>query len=130
VPIDEAQPAPAGASPEEAFLQGWLAVLMSRAQARLREESRHQVRAEQFDALWNCMDGRATGEELDAIARAHGLRRNTVAVQLHRMRKRLRQLVRLELMATVGSREDLERELAELREGLGLADDAAAGHGA
>jgi len=39
-------------------------------------------------------------------------------VQVHRMRQRLRQLVRLELLQTVGSREALELELAELRGAL------------
>lgn len=130
VSIDEAEAASTGASPEAAFLHGWLAVLMSRARERLREEYRQQGRTAQFDALWGCIDGRASGKELDAIAAVQGLRRNTVAVQLHRMRKRLRQFVRLELLATVGSREDLELELAELREGLGLAHEAEADVGA
>ncbi|MGI8561575.1 MAG: hypothetical protein ACR2J7_09125 [Luteimonas sp.] len=41
-------------------------------------------------------------------------------MQLHRLRKRLRQLIRLELLATVGSSEDLETELRELRGNLGF----------
>jgi hypothetical protein len=52
---------------------------------------------------------------LRTFADASGQRGNTVAVQLHRMRKRLRQLVRLELMQTVGNREALEEELQQLR---------------
>ena len=50
-----------------------------------------------------------------AVSEATGIRTNTIAVQAHRMRQRLRQLVRLELLQTVGSREALEQELAELR---------------
>jgi RNA polymerase sigma-70 factor (ECF subfamily) len=53
---------------------------------------------------------------LNALARELDLRPNTLAVQVHRIRQRLRQLVRLELLQTVGSREALEQELAELRD--------------
>ena len=56
--------------------------------------------------------------ELQALAASTGIRRNTLAVQAHRMRQRLRQLVRLELLQTVGSRKALEEELAELRDAM------------
>jgi RNA polymerase sigma-70 factor (ECF subfamily) len=49
------------------------------------------------------------------VAQALNQRSNTVAVQTHRMRQRLRQLVRLELLQTVEGSEDLEKELDELR---------------
>jgi hypothetical protein len=54
-------------------------------------------------------------ETVRRLADASGQRGNTISVQLHRMRKRLRQLVRLELMQTVGNREALEEELRQLR---------------
>lgn len=106
-------------SPERAFMQTWLAIILDRASSRLREEYRQAGRCAHFDQLWDCIDGRADNDELGRIAISLGTRRNTIAVQLHRMRTRLRQLIRLELMATVGSREDLETELGEMRSALG-----------
>lgn len=120
VTLDDQSAIAETASPEQAFMQGWLAVLIQRARTRLRDEYRNIQREAQFECLWPCIDGRADSDELDAIARVLGQRRNTIAVQLHRLRKRLRQLIRLELLATVGSGEDLEVELNELRNRLGL----------
>ncbi|CAN5672506.1 hypothetical protein BH23PSE2_BH23PSE2_08810 [soil metagenome] len=120
VGLDEGDEPAASGSPEQAFMQGWLAILLERARSRLHEEYKGSGRTALFDQLWPCIDGRAGSDELQAIAERLGQRRNTVAVHLHRMRKRLRQLIRLELLATVGSREDLEAELDELRLGLGL----------
>ncbi|MDQ3495134.1 MAG: sigma-70 family RNA polymerase sigma factor [Pseudomonadota bacterium] len=120
VALDDESTAADMASPEQAFMRSWLAVLIERARARLQEEYRGIHREVQFERLWPCVDGRADSDELTAIAAALGLRRNTVAVQLHRLRLRLRQLIRLELLATVGSREDLDAELSELRGSLGI----------
>lgn len=112
--IDELTVASAD-SPERAFTQAWLGVVFGRARSRLKEECARSGKGEQFEQLWACIDGRADSGDADALARELGLRRNTLAVQLHRLRGRLRQFIRLELAATVGSREDLELELGELR---------------
>ncbi len=102
-------------SPERAFTQAWLGVVFGRARSRLKEECARSGKGGQFERLWGCIDGRADKGDIDALAAELSLRRNTLAVQLHRLRARLRQLIRLELAATVGSREDLERELGDLR---------------
>lgn len=120
VAFEDSTTAAAPGSPEQAFMQSWVAILLERARHRLHEEYQEAGRTALFEQLWPCIDGRAGSDELLAIAECLGQRRNTVAVHLHRMRKRLRQLIRLELLATVGSREDLEAELEELRQGLGL----------
>lgn len=120
VALDD-QPETAGfASPEQAFMQSWLATVIERARTRLQDEYGSIGRDAQFKHLWPYIDGRADSDELAAIAETLGQRRNTIAVQLHRLRKRLRQLIRLELLATVGSSEDLETELRELRGNLGF----------
>jgi RNA polymerase sigma-70 factor (ECF subfamily) len=101
--------------PEEAFTRAWLATVIEHAMARLGEEWTHAGKRAQFRQLAPMLPGRVDPEELHALSEATGLRTNTLAVQAHRMRQRLRQLVRLELLQTVGSREALEQELAELR---------------
>ena len=69
----------------------------------------------QFEQLAPLLVEQADSNELRELAMRSGVRSNTLAVQAHRMRQRLRQLVRLELLQTVGSRAALEIELAELR---------------
>ena len=51
-------------------------------------------------------------------ADALNLRRNTLAVAVHRLRHRLRELVREELKQTTSGREELETELRALRSTL------------
>ena len=101
-------------TPEQAFDRAWLGTVLARAMARLQHEWCASGRQAQFDQLAPLLAG-ADGNALRELAEAVGARGNTLAVQLHRMRGRLRQLVRLELLRTVGSPESLETELSELR---------------
>ena len=110
-----AQLAASGESPEDAFTRAWLGTVVVHAMARLREEWSRAGKYEQFQQLSAMLAERADPDELHALALETGIRPNTLTVQAHRMRQRLRQLVRLELLQTVGSREALELELAELR---------------
>lgn len=105
-------------TPEQAFTRAWLATVLTHAMARLRDEWEQAGKRAQFEQLAPLLLERADAAELKEMARALGVRSNTLAVQGHRMRQRLRQLVRLELLQTVGSREALEAELAELRVAL------------
>jgi RNA polymerase sigma-70 factor (ECF subfamily) len=104
-----------GETPEAAFTRAWMATILGNAWARLQDE---WARAGKLDRLTRLspllLDG-VESSELHALARELSVRPNTLAVQAHRIRQRLRQLVRLELMHTVGSSEALDQELAELR---------------
>lgn len=104
-----------GETPEQAFTRTWLATIVSHAMLRLQGEWEHAGKGDQFARLAPMLVEHGDGETLHALAAETGTRCNTLAVQSHRLRKRLRQLVRLELLQTVGSREALEEELAELR---------------
>lgn len=105
-----------GQSPEEAFTRAWLATVIEHAMARLQAEWERNGKREQFERLAPLLTEPGDSSELQALAASTGIRSNTLAVQAHRMRQRLRQLVRLELLQTVGSRKALEEELAELRD--------------
>lgn len=107
-------------SPERSFTQAWIGIVIDRARIRLRDDFDRSGKSDHFRSLWNCIDGSADSTEITELATTLGLRRNTVAVQLHRMRARFRQLIRDELLATVSTREDLDREIDELREVLGI----------
>lgn len=110
---------PAG-SPEQAFDRAWLATIMTRASGRLQQEWRLAGKGAQFEQLIPLLADGRSGQELRELASRIDARSNTLSVQLHRMRARLRQLVRLELLQTVDSREALEAELTELRTVLGV----------
>jgi RNA polymerase sigma-70 factor (ECF subfamily) len=101
--------------PEEAFTRAWLGTVIEHAMTRLDIEWTEAGKHQQFRLLSPLLAERADPEEMRALSEATGIRTNTIAVQAHRMRQSLRQLVRLELLQTVGSREALEQELAELR---------------
>ncbi len=107
-------------SPERSFTQAWIGVVIDRARVRLRDDFDRTGRSDHFRSFWNCIDGHADSAEITELAAALGLRRNTVAVQLHRMRARFRQLIREELLATMSCDEDLAREIEELRDALGI----------
>ena len=104
-----------GNSPEQAFTRAWLATVLRHAMSHLQQEWQAAGKVAQFEQFAPLLLEAADSSELKAIAAASGMRSNTIAVQIHRMRQRLRQLVRLELLQTVGSHEALEQELSELR---------------
>jgi len=119
VELDElSQPGATMDSPEQAFTREWVGTVIANAYARLQAEWERAGKGEQFTQLSALLAERADSAELHALAARLELRPNTLAVQTHRMRQRLRQLVRLELMQTVRSSEALEQELAELRNAL------------
>lgn len=109
----------AGETPEQAFDRAWLGTVLARAMARLQREWMMAGKQSQFARLAPMLVEHPDRDAVREAAEASGQRGNTVSVQLHRMRKRLRQLVRLELMQTVGNREALEEELRHLRLVLG-----------
>lgn len=114
--------ADAGETPEQAFDRAWLGTVLARAMATLQREWNLAGKGAQFLQLVPLLVERPERDALRGIAAVYGQRSNSLAVQVHRMRKRLRQLVRLELLRTVGSPEALDRELAELRAVLSGAD--------
>ena len=105
--------------PEDAFTRAWLETVVARATRRLQREWAEHGRQAQYAQLAPLLAEPADGRELRQLAERTGVRSNTLAVQAHRMRQRLRQLVRLELLATVRDPDQLEEELLELRRALG-----------
>lgn len=107
-----------GDTPEQAFTRAWLGVLLERAVQRMEREWRAAGRGEEFERIGPLLLEGSDPGQLRQLAAQLGMRTNTLAVRLHRMRARLRQLARLELLQTVDGREALEEELAALRAAL------------
>ena len=103
------------ASPERAFERSWAIAVLDAAMRRLREEAEQAGKGELFDQLREFLTERPDEADYARAAAALNLRRNTLAVAVHRMRHRLRELVRQELAQTTACKDDLEAELRELR---------------
>lgn len=105
-------------NPERAFTRMWMQTVIEHATTQLQREWQRAGKGERFGQLAPLMLEGGDGDGLRQLAQATGERPNTLSAQCSRMRRRLRQLVRLELLRTVGSSQALERELAELRAAL------------
>jgi RNA polymerase sigma-70 factor (ECF subfamily) len=110
-----------GSNPEQVFEQAWALVVLDSALRRLRKEAQLAGRGELFDHLRDFMAEQPDEADYARVAAALNLRRNTVAVSVHRLRQRLRALVREEVAQTAADSSALDIELRELRSALGTA---------
>jgi RNA polymerase sigma factor (sigma-70 family) len=108
-------------TPELAFERTWAVTLLESAMLRLREEAVQAGKQDLFDALSEFLTERPDEADYARVADSFNLRRNTLAVAVHRLRHRLRELVRDELAQTTIDRLDLEAELRDMRMALGKA---------
>jgi RNA polymerase sigma-70 factor (ECF subfamily) len=107
--------------PESAFERDWALAVLAAALARLREEAEAAGKLALFDRLREFLTERPADADYAQVATMLNLRRNTLAVAVHRLRHRLRELVRAEIDETTGNREALNQEMHELRTALGSA---------
>ena len=103
----------AAPSPEAAYDRSWARMILSRALDRLREEHVARRKEALFEVLAPFLDG-ADAHDYEAVAERLGMKRNAVAVAVHRMRGRLLEFLRAEVSQTVGTRADSDAELREL----------------
>ncbi|HEY2394970.1 MAG TPA: hypothetical protein VGH81_03175 [Rudaea sp.] len=103
------------ASPERAFERDWALAVLDTAMRRLRGEAEEAGKTQMFDFLHEFLTERPDEKDYARAAEALNLRRNTLAVAVHRLRHRLRELVREEIAQTTVGRAELEAELRELR---------------
>ncbi|MFI4969022.1 MAG: RNA polymerase sigma factor [Lysobacterales bacterium] len=101
--------------PEMAFERDWAVAVLDAALARLRAEARQAGRLALFDDLLEFLTEAPDEADYARVAAAHGLRRNTLAVAVHRLRQRLREVVREEISDTAANHIELEQELRDLR---------------
>lgn len=107
--------AAAGETPDAAFEREWAQAVLSAAFARLREEARAAGKLALFERLSDFLVEPPDERDYERAAADLNLRRNTLAVAVHRLRHRLRDLVREELAETTSNRTELEEELRTLR---------------
>lgn len=106
-------------TPDLAFERSWAATLLATAMRRLRTEAEEAGKLAMFDQLREFLGERPDEADYARVAQALNLRRNTLAVAVHRLRHRLRELIRDELAQTTTSKAELEAEIQALRHSLG-----------
>ncbi|HXE67272.1 MAG TPA: sigma-70 family RNA polymerase sigma factor [Rhodanobacteraceae bacterium] len=116
---DEATAASAGDTPEHIFQREWAKAVLAAAFARLRAEAQRADKLPMFERLSEFLAEPPDEADYARAAEELHLRRNTLAVAVHRLRHRLRELVREELAETTANHEGMDAELHALREALG-----------
>jgi DNA-directed RNA polymerase specialized sigma24 family protein len=101
-------------SPDKLFDQRWAMTLLEVAATRLREEAVAAGRALQFEQLKTFLTNEPTAGEYAAAAERLGCNSQVVAVAVHRLRQRYRELVRTEVAHTVSSPLEVAEEMRHL----------------
>ncbi|MBI3854020.1 MAG: RNA polymerase subunit sigma-24 [Verrucomicrobia bacterium] len=102
-------------SPEAAFDRRFAQAVVTRAFATLREEHRARDKEKMFAALAPHLDG-TESEGYERTATQLGMTPGAVAVAVHRLRGRLRELLRAEVRQLCASAAEEEQELKYLLE--------------
>ena len=102
-------------SPDRAFERSWALAVLDGAMRRLRKEAQDAGKREMFEQLREFLTESPDESDYARAAENLNLRKNTLAVAVHRLRHRLRELVREELQQTTAGRVELETELRDLR---------------
>jgi hypothetical protein len=106
------------ATPDKAFDARWAMALLEQAMGRLRREMEAEGKGAQFEELKTFLA--PDGERADYSGAAARLRVSapTVAVMVHRLRTRYRQILRAEVANTISTRGQLEEEMRHLQAAL------------
>ena len=99
------------ASPEKMFEQRWAMTILEHVQRQLQEDYEGRDKGDLFDALKGFLSETADMRDYNTVAERLGMKPNAVAVAVHRLRDRYRELVRVEVAQTVASPEDVDAEM-------------------
>ncbi len=106
-------------TPEKLFERSWARTLLAQALTRLRAEYAADGKTQQFEQI-KCFLTEETGEGgYASVAARLNTSTGAVAVAVHRMRHRYRELVRHEIARTVTTPVELEDEIRHLLAALG-----------
>lgn len=110
---------PSDETPDQAFERDWALAVLNNAFARLRAEAEQLGKAQLFEHLSPFLVERPDDADYADAAAALAMRRNTLAVAVHRLRRRLRELVHEEISDTTVDGDGLGEELNTLRAAFG-----------
>ena len=101
-------------TPDQVYEQRWLVGLLERAIARLCDEFRAAGKERQFQVLKVFLSQEGDDESYEAAGAESNASGKTIAVAVHRIRRRFRQVVRSVIAETVSSPEEVEEEYRSL----------------
>lgn len=104
------------ATPDLAFDRRWLGVTMEQALSRLKDEYVAAGKERHFAELKTFLEQQPTDGEYERVASALDSTTSAVAVAVHRLRQRYRDLVRAAIANTVSTPEEFAEELRHLLE--------------
>lgn len=100
-----------GLSPDQMFDRRWRLALLQQALRRLESECAAAGKQRQFTSLKEFLTSPASVGAYDPIAAELGTSPRTIAVTIHRLRQRFRELVREEVAQTVTNPAEFDEEL-------------------
>jgi len=101
-------------TPEKIYDRRWALAVMEQAMTRLREEFTAGAMKRQFDRLHPFLSHPAAEGDYAAAATELEMTPSAVAVAVHRLRQRYRELVRAEIANTVSAASEIDEELRYL----------------
>lgn len=107
-------PDPAQLSPDEAYDRQWALTVLHRTLDALRQECIEQGRGVLFEQAKPWLTGDAGHGDQGALARSTGMSETALKVAIHRLRRRFRQRLRVEIASTLEHPEGVESELRAL----------------
>lgn len=105
-------------SPEQAFDRRWALTVMQRAAGKLRAEAEAAQRQVLFEALSPYIAADPEPGTYEALGASLGMSKASIAMAVHRLRLRLRELTRAEVAETLTDRATLDDEMQELMAAL------------
>jgi len=108
-----------GLTPEKLFERRWALTLIEQVLSRLRQEYEASGKIELFRQLEGCLTGGVGLGFYEETARLLGMNEGAVRVALHRLRRRLGELLRSEIAHTVTRPEQVDEEIRYLFAAMG-----------
>ena len=106
-------------SPDAAFDRQWALTVLTRALEGLRQECAADGRAEFFEQVKPWLTGEAAHGDQTALAASCGMNANALKVAVHRLKRRFRELLKMEVAGTLDDAGLVEAEMRALFAALG-----------
>jgi DNA-directed RNA polymerase specialized sigma24 family protein len=92
------------------FERRWAMTLLENVLTKLREEQGEAGRGETFAVLQDCLTGDGRSAAYHKLVTRLGISEGAVKIAVHRLRRRYRELLQVEIASTVGSPEEVDDE--------------------
>jgi RNA polymerase sigma-70 factor (ECF subfamily) len=106
------------AAPDREFDHRWALTLLGLALEAMAQEYKEAGKSAQFEALKPWLTGDDEHISQAEAARQLGMNEGAVKVAIHRLRRRLRDVIKIEISQTVKDRADIDLEMHDLLQAL------------